>query len=138
MTLLTDLADLPPRFWIERGQTQHFVCGTAKAVMQARAMGHPDERIHATSGMILRPDFYRACPGDRAAGRRRLGLHPELPTGIVLFGGHGSLAMVTIARQLPHTQLIFACGHNEPLMRRLLSMPAQVPRCVVGYELHFP
>ena len=90
VTVLTDLADLPPSFWIERGQSQHFVCGTARAVAQARAAGHPNECIHATSGMILRPDFYRAPTLDRDAERRRMGLDPALPTGIVLFGGHGS------------------------------------------------
>ena len=35
VTILTDLADYPPRFWIERGQDQHVVCGTPKAVAQA-------------------------------------------------------------------------------------------------------
>jgi hypothetical protein len=133
VTVLTDLADLPPNFWIERDQAQHFVCGTARAVAQARAAGHPNECIHATSGMVLRPDFYRAPALDRDSERRRIGLDPTLPTGIVLFGGHGSPAMLTIARQLPRTQLILACGHNEPLMRQLRALPAQAPRCVLGY-----
>ena len=133
VTVLTDLADHPPNFWIERDQAQDFVCGTARAVAQAQAMGHPNERIHATSGMILRPDFYQAPEVDRDAARRRLGLDPSLPTGIVLFGGHGSRAMLTIARQLPRTQLILACGHNEALVRRLRALPAHAPRCVLGY-----
>src|SRR5690606_19236954 len=51
VTLLTDLADYPPHFWIEPNVGQHFVCGTEKAVEQARALGHPDTHIHATSGM---------------------------------------------------------------------------------------
>ena len=133
VTVLTDLADLPPNFWIERGQVQHFVCGTAKAVAQAQALGHANECIHATSGMILRPDFYRAPAMDRDAERRRLGLDPSRPTGIVLFGGHGSRAMFTIARQLPGTQLILACGDNAALERGLRALPAQAPRCVLGY-----
>ena len=29
VTVLTDLADHPPHFWIEKGQDQHFVCGSA-------------------------------------------------------------------------------------------------------------
>jgi len=37
VTILTDFADLPPHFWIEPGQAQHFVCGTRKAVAQAFA-----------------------------------------------------------------------------------------------------
>ena len=30
VTILTDLADYPPNFWIEAGQAQHLVCGTPK------------------------------------------------------------------------------------------------------------
>ena len=45
VTILTDIADYPPHFWIER-QDQHFICGSAKAVEQARALGHPTDKIH--------------------------------------------------------------------------------------------
>jgi len=34
VTILTDLADCPPHFWIER-QEQYLICGTAKAAEQA-------------------------------------------------------------------------------------------------------
>ena len=37
VTLLTDLADHPPNFWIEKDQAQHFICGSTRAVQQARA-----------------------------------------------------------------------------------------------------
>src|SRR5450631_1057376 len=68
VTLMTDFADLPPHFWIEPGQSQHFICGTPKAVAQARAMGYGPSQVHATSGMIVRPDFYRgACVNRREA-----------------------------------------------------------------------
>ena len=97
VTVLTDLADLPPHFWIERDQSQHFVCGTPHAVQQALALGHSADRVHATSGMILRPEFYRPGTLDRTTEQRRLGLDPQLPTGLVLFGGHGSKAMLGIA-----------------------------------------
>src|SRR5271168_2913569 len=89
VTILTDLADYPPHFWMER-QNQFFICGTEKAVEQAHAMGHPPERVFRTSGMILRPKFYDPVEVDRGAERTRLGLDPELPTGLVLFGGEGS------------------------------------------------
>ena len=47
VTILTDLADYPPHFWIER-QTQYLVCGTATAVRQAIALGHAPEQMHLT------------------------------------------------------------------------------------------
>jgi len=36
VTILTDLADYPPHFWMEQ-QDQYLICGTAKAVEQAAA-----------------------------------------------------------------------------------------------------
>ena len=70
VTILTDLADHPPHFWIEPDQPQHFLCGTPRALAQAVETGHAPHRVHATSGMILRPDFYDAPPLDRDAERR--------------------------------------------------------------------
>lgn len=133
VTILTDFADLPPHFWIEPGQAQHFICGTPKAVDQARSMGYDSSRIHPTSGMIIRPDFYEDTPTDRRRELAALKLDPDRPTGIVLFGGHGSRVMQTIARRLPHTQLILVCGHNAALANRLSLMPARAPRLVMGF-----
>jgi len=133
VTILTDFADLPPHFWIEPGQRQHFVCGTPKAVSQAHAMGYGAARVHATSGMIVRPDFYRRCTLDRRAARTELGLDPDRPTGLVLFGGHGSKAMRGIARRLADTQLILICGHNAALAEQLAAAPARAPRLIVGF-----
>jgi hypothetical protein len=63
VTILTDFADYPPHFWIEPNQAaQHFICGTAKAAAQARAMGYANAQVHRTSGMIIRPDFYIDAP----------------------------------------------------------------------------
>jgi hypothetical protein len=133
VTILTDFADSPPHFWIEPQQGQHLICGTAKAVGQARAAGHADGRIHAASGMIIRPDFYRDLRIDRRAERRKLELHPDRPTGIVLFGGHGSKAMRGIAKRLDDTQLILICGHNVSLADELREMSARAPRAVIGF-----
>jgi hypothetical protein len=45
VTVLTDMADHPPHFWIEPGQDQHLVCGSARAVAQARAAGYGNAQI---------------------------------------------------------------------------------------------
>ena len=71
-TILTDMADFPPHFWMERGQDQHLICGTARAVEQARELGYAAENIHSTSGMILRPKFYDPIQMDRGEERRKL------------------------------------------------------------------
>ena len=138
VTLLTDLADLPPNFWIEADQPQHFICGTPRAAEQARQLGHDAARIHTTSGMIIRPEFYAPISVDRSAERLRLGLDPARPTGLVLFGGHGSKAMLGIAQRLATTQLILICGHNKALAARLRELPQLAPRLVVAFTADIP
>ena len=138
VTLLTDLADLPPNFWIEADQPQHFICGTPRAAEQARQLGHDAARIHTTSGMIIRPEFYAPITVDRSAERLRLGLDPARPTGLVLFGGHGSKAMLGIAQRLATTQLILICGHNKALAARLRQLPQVAPRLVVEFTADIP
>ncbi len=143
VTILTDLADYPPRFWIEP-QPQHFVCGTPKAVEQAREVAPNAQRVWPVSGMVLHPRFYEAVERaeDRAAERRRLGLDPDRPTGLVLFGGYGSKSMIKIARALgdsgPHIQLILLCGRNDSLRRKLRSLHLPFPVHVQGFTDELP
>jgi Glycosyltransferase family 28 C-terminal domain len=140
-TILTDLADYPPHFWIER-QDQYFFCGTATAARQALEAGIRADRILRTSGMIVRPEFYQPQEMRRADERVRLGLSPYLPTGIVMFGGYGSRRMISIARRVAEaglrTQLIFMCGHNQDLRERLVTMNLPFPHHIAGFTREIP
>jgi 1,2-diacylglycerol 3-beta-galactosyltransferase len=131
-TILTDLADFPPHFWIEPNQAQHFICGTPRAAAQARAVV-ADDRVHETSGMIINPNFYRDLKLDRRAEMLKLELDPDRPTGMVMFGGHGSRVMRGISKRLDDVQLILACGHNSALADQLRAKRAAAPRLVVGF-----
>ena len=138
LTILTDLADYPPHFWIEQ-QEQFFICGTEKAVEQALALGHPKERVFQTSGMILRPKFYDPITIDRSEERDQLGLDPDLPTGLVLFGGEGSSVMLDIAKRITaRAQFIFICGKNKKLAERLRRLPTTFPKYVEGFSSEIP
>jgi 1,2-diacylglycerol 3-beta-galactosyltransferase len=136
VTLITDFADYPPHFWIER-ESQYVICGTKRAVEQATALGHSADRLFSTSGMVLNPRFYAAARVDRAVERQRLGLHPDWPTALVLFGGHGSPAMLKIAQRLQQSsakvQMILICGHSEKLAGRLRQLPSVKPMFVEGF-----
>jgi hypothetical protein len=139
--IITDFADYPPHFWMEK-QDQYIVCGTERAVGQARAMGYAPANIFRTSGMILRPGFYMQHVHDVAAERARLGLDPNKPTGIMLFGGQGSKVMSTIVTAMQQCrselQLIAICGRNERLADRLRSIPSRFPLHVVGFTTEVP
>ena len=140
VTILTDIADYPPHFWMER-QVQHFICGSAKAVEQALAMGHAEDKVHRVSGMILNPRFYEITPlsaEDRAAARAGLGFDPAKPVGLVLFGGEGSAVMREIARLLPQRQLLLICGNNTRLREKLQTLPHPAPVYVEGFTKEVP
>ena len=136
VTVLTDMADHPPAFWMEPGTAQHVVCGTAFAAQQALDAGFAAERVHRSSGMILRPDFFApqiTSAADKARMRLDAGLDAHTPTGLVLFGGTGSRVMKPVAAALRDTPLVLMCGRNEALAAELRAMPAAAPRVVVGY-----
>jgi 1,2-diacylglycerol 3-beta-galactosyltransferase len=140
-TVLTDIADYPPHFWIER-QEQYVICGSNRAAGQARQLGIPDHRVLRTSGMILNPKFYAPGMGDLEGERMRLGLEPNLPTGLVLFGGEGSREMLKIAKALNRpdsgVQLILLCGKNEPVAGELRAMKKRIPMFIVGFTREVP
>ena len=141
VTILTDIADYPPHFWIER-QDQYVICGSSRAVAQARALGYLESRILRTSGMILNPNFYAPRPLDRAAERIRLGLHPDLPTALVSFGGEGSMDALKVARAINRSrsdvQMIVLCGRHQEVSRKLRAMCHRVPVHVEGFTTEVP
>jgi len=142
VTVLTDIADYPPHFWIER-QDQFVVCGSDRAIQQAREKGHPDNHIFRTSGMILNPRFYGYKPIDRCLERKKHGLDATRITGLVLFGGQGSRKkMLQIDESLSHyplpIQLIFLCGKNERLAHDLRARKSSVPRLIEGFTPDVP
>jgi 1,2-diacylglycerol 3-beta-galactosyltransferase len=100
-------------------------------------MGHPENRIFRASGMILYPRFYEPPVEDRTAERERLKLRADLPTGLVLFGGHGSKVMLEIAERIERSQLnlqlIFICGKNDKLAGALRRQKSRYPRFVEGF-----
>jgi 1,2-diacylglycerol 3-beta-galactosyltransferase len=141
VTVITDIADYPPHFWIER-ESEYLVCGSERAAEQARALGHTDDRVFRTSGMILHPRFYEPVQADRLAERKRLGLDHDRPTGLVLFGGQGNRVMLEIAKRLDRSgldaQLILICGRNEKLREKLRAAKLRLPRFVEGFTTEVP
>jgi UDP-N-acetylglucosamine:LPS N-acetylglucosamine transferase len=81
--------------------------------------------------------LYEQPVGDRLEGRARLGRSASLPTGLLLFGGHGSTAMLEIAERLDRSslalQLIFICGRNDKLAAALRSRKWRVPNFIEGF-----
>ncbi|MBG1258289.1 glycosyltransferase [Nostoc commune] len=142
VTVLIDFADLPPAYWIEPETGSYVVCGTERAVEQARSLGVEEDLIVKTSGMVINPRFYEPIVSDRAQERQRLGLDPNCLTGLVLFGGNGSKVMLEIAKRLERfqqkLQLIFICGHNEELALALHQSQGLQKRFVTTFTKDIP
>lgn len=118
-TVMTDLADYPPNFWQEE-QDQFIICSSDVAAQQALETGYRRERIFKTSGMILKPHFYRHNHGhNRRKEREELGLLPDSPTALIMFGGNCAKTAETIVEKLERSgldaQSIVMCGHNKKL-----------------------
>ncbi len=136
VTVITDIANYPPHFWIER-QRQYMVCGSDRAMQQARDEGYAEDELFRASGMILNPRFYEPRLADPAGERAKLGLKPGVPTALVMFGGFGSKVMLEIADRLEASnlelQLIFICGRNEKLAEALRAKKSRLARFVEGF-----
>lgn len=137
VTVMTDLADSPPHFWQER-QDQYLICGTQRAVSQAYAQGYKPQQVHLVSGMILRPQFYAAAE-ETTISRESLGLSPNIPTALIMFGGYASNEAAAIVRRLTEAprqlQMIVMCGRNEKLRAELND----IRNCVaVGFTDRVP
>ncbi|MEO1403936.1 MAG: UDP-N-acetylglucosamine--LPS N-acetylglucosamine transferase, partial [Cyanobacteria bacterium J06635_1] len=136
ITSITDFADCPPHFWIEP-QDQLLICPSQRAVDQAKAVGYSTQNLFQTSGVVIHPRFNELITTDRQQARQELGLHPDLPIGLVCFGSHGSKDMVEIAQRLEQSslalQLVFVCGRNQALAQQLRQMPSRFPRVIEGF-----
>ncbi len=141
VTILTDIADFPPHFWIE-SQDQYVVCGSEKAAQQAREAGIAESHIYRSSGMIVHPRFYEPVRIDRQEERRRLGLKESLPTALVMFGGQGSEVMLEVASRVNQSdlqvQMIYICGHNVRLAEKLKQLTGNKPQFVEGFTKEIP
>jgi 1,2-diacylglycerol 3-beta-galactosyltransferase len=138
VTLITDMADFPPRFWIEPVSEQIVIAGSERAVEQARGFGKTNGNLLQASGMILRPDFYAPQNETPQKIREELGLNGQVPTAIVLFGGYGANVIYDIVEQVERAQLplqmILICGKNEKLAERLRAREWRVSLHVVGFS----
>ena len=129
VVVLTDLADFPPRFWIEPG-LDRVVVGTAEAAEQAVALGVKPASVSRVSGMILHPRFYaNGGPGVRQRVRAELGLEPGDFTVTLVFGGKGSPELAPLAERLLDgdraLRVIAVCGDNPPLYDRLAPLDSR-------------
>ena len=121
--MMTDWAEVSRFVWFPKGTDYAAITGTEEGAARLRAKRHPQGRIFATGGLLIRPPFLEPLPDDLGAARAELGLEPDRATIVMTYGGHGGPRMVELANALAAAgaqwQLMFLCGRNERLVRQL-------------------
>jgi processive 1,2-diacylglycerol beta-glucosyltransferase len=114
--------------WLCRGYEQYFV-GMEETKVQLEAAGISGDKV-TVSGVPIDPVF--AEIKDPCRLRVRLGLEPNTRTILVSTGGFGvgpiEGVMKAIVKVRHPVQVVFNCGRNEALRRRLTSLAAELPK----------
>ena len=139
VTIMTDLADLPPHFWMEE-QDQYFICGSKKALQQAEELGLNKEKLYLVSGMIVAPAFYQTPPSTLVYK----GFSKEKLVGLVSYGAAGSHKIFSLAKAIESSklkdelQMIYVCGKDEGLLRKMQNTSWSYPVLSVGFTKMLP
>jgi 1,2-diacylglycerol 3-beta-galactosyltransferase len=146
----TDLFEYHETFWLTPTGTwfvvddkTYTVVGTEEAYQQVLSLFVSDQsRVFKMSGNIIDPHFLEEPEGDLCAERKALGLDPEKPVGLFLYGGFAPNRVLKAAKALnrldKQVQFIFICGKNQPLKGRLEALETRYNKVVVGYTSQVP
>lgn len=135
ITYVADFDEWLPTSWIEEKQ-QYFICSTEKCKKQIRDYGVDDQHIFLTTGFLVHPKFQQTQPENKKILREKMGLDPNLPTGVVIFGGYASPSMTKILKKVSQEstfQLIFICGKNPKIKQILSTQKTTLRKIVLGH-----
>ena len=142
VTIPVDFEEVKPRYWFTPKVEQDYLLATDRLEEQARAAGISASRLHRIPGMVIDPEFYQDPRIDVARERERLGLDPGALTGLVSFGGQGSVLVGEAARQLARSDLrlnmIFLCGRHAAVREEVQGLETPYRKVVLGYTRETP
>jgi processive 1,2-diacylglycerol beta-glucosyltransferase len=142
ITIPVDFEEVKARYWFTPKINQHYLVATTRLEQQARAAGIPQPLIHRISGMPIDTEFYEEPRINVPEELERLGLDPELPTGLVSFGGQGSVLVAEIAKSLAKSTLklnvIFLCGRHSEVYEALNKLETPYRKLVLSYTRETP
>ncbi len=142
ITIPVDFEEAKPRYWFTPAVQQYYINATDRLEEQAKKAGITNDFLFRIPGMVVDPDCYQKPEFDKKAVLTSLSLDTDLPTGFVSFGGQGSLRSLQIA-ELVHqhkvpVNLIFSCGKNEKLFKKLSNLTTVYPKAVFSYFKESP
>jgi 1,2-diacylglycerol 3-beta-galactosyltransferase len=133
VTVITDLVQAHP-LWL-CPKVDLCLTATEAARQDALHAGLPTEKTHVV-GLPVSLRFTQGLP-EKPLARAGLGLHPDLPTVMLMGGGEGVGRIYEIARTIADSrlpaQMAIITGRNEKLQRRLASIAWEIPTCITGF-----
>lgn len=136
ITIPTDYREMLPGYWFQAGVRQLYLLGSPQLMDQALRSGVPPKELRELGGMVISPRFYDATQVDKDTLLASLGLDPALPTGVISFGGQGTINVLRCARRIAEVGLrvnmICLCGQNEPLLKSVQILKTPYPLVALG------
>lgn len=138
ITIPVDYCEMTRGYWFDHRISQHYLVGCDQLRSEAVASGVDDSHVTSLSGMIIDPRFYETRSLDRDSLLTSMGLDPSLPTGLISFGGQGTVNVLRCAaaiasRNIP-VNLICLCGKNEHLLKEVRKIKSTSPIVATGFS----
>lgn len=142
LTIPVDYSEMAAGYWFQPKIKQHYLLGCEGLKAEAIASGVPTDEITELSGMIIDPRFYADTFLDRDQFLDKLGLNPVLPTGIISFGGQGTVNVLLCAKRIAEAKipvnLICLCGRNQKLHDSVTALDTPFPLVALKFTADPP
>lgn len=137
ITIPVDYSEMVSGYWFQPKIRQHYLLGCEGLKAEAVASGVPADEITELSGMVIDPRFYSDVSLDRDQFLTDLGLDPALPTGIISFGGQGTVNVLRCAKRIAEQKipanLICLCGRNQKLHDAISALDTPFPLAALQF-----
>lgn len=138
ITVPVDHSEMVPGYWFQPKIQQHYLLGDPGLRDEALNAGVDSSEMTTLSGMVIDHRFYDESPFDRDAFLSDHGLDPSLPTGVISFGGQGTVNVLKCAERTAESQLpvnlICLCGRNGSLLEQVRSMKTPHPIAAFSFN----
>lgn len=143
VTIPVDFEEFRQRYWFTPKMSEpHYLLATDVLANQAARAPIPEQKLHRIGGMVIDPAFYLPPPANIPNEISHLGLDPALPTGLVSFGGQGSVVVSWIAQQISGANfpvnMIYLCGRNEAVYQQVSQMASSFPKVAFRFAKEPP
>lgn len=142
ITIPVDYSEPVPGYWFQPKIQQHYLVGDGWLYTDAIECGIPADQIVRLGGMMIDPRFYHGPSMDRNQTLSSLGLDPNLPTGVISFGGQGTVNVLRCARAIRDAglavNLVCLTGRNEQLKLEVGKLDSRFPVVARGFQQEPP